>query len=256
MSERLPLVTVVIPLHNHERWVSGAVLSAAAQDYPNKRVVVVNDGSTDGSHEAVLRLLEGASEPPAQKEPWVAKGLVRNTDVELLYCRFAQANGPSFARNWGVQCAGDSELFAFLDSDDLYEQGKLTRSVEKYLESPETVGVVYSDYDTLTDDGLRFRQYKEPYSRRRLLRECIVNCDSVVSRRALEECGGFDPALRVCEDYDLWIRISEKFVMAHVPESLVVVRVGRHSSSATVPREVWEDCWRKAVLPARAKAHG
>lgn len=251
-----PLVTVVIPCHNHARWVNDAIDSVVAQDYPSKRVVVVDDGSEDGSAAAVCFRLQNLAAPTRQSEPEVHWGDRKGTHV--MVCRFRQARGPSFARNYGIRAGWDStDVFAFLDSDDLYLPCKLSRSVEKWKEAPHHVGAVYTDYETFDErTGVRVRQYKEPFSRERLVRECLPNMDSLVSKQALEQCGGFDEDMRVAEDYDLWMRISEKFMIVHLAEPLLAVRVGDHSSTAGVPREVWERNWRRVMQKAQARASG
>jgi glycosyltransferase involved in cell wall biosynthesis len=237
-------VTCVIPVHNHAKWVCDALESVAAQAYSPLRIVVVDDGSTDGSTEAVLGRLYKPKGPTKQGLPWVAWGKYTAFDRDVMVCRFQEARGPAFARNWGIQAAWDgTDAYAFLDSDDAYLPGKVGTAVAVLKADPNHVGAVYSDYETLRPDGLRVRCFKEPYSRTRLLQECIVNCDSVVSKRALEAVGTFDESLRTCEDYDLWLRLSERFLIHHVPECQLVIRVGEHSSTSTVPSETWRACY-------------
>lgn len=250
-----PQVTVVIPVHDHMDWVFEAVESAARQDYRPLRIVVVDDGSTDGSADAVARQLYRPKGPSQQGEPWACLGQLTKWKVDVLVHRFKDARGPSFARNWGMKAAWEgTDVFAFLDSDDLYEPGKISKSVARFLDAPGLVGAVYSDYDTLRPDGLRVREWKEPYSRQRLLQECIVNCDSLVSKEAIDAVGGFDDTLRVVEDYDLWLRLSEKFLISHVPESLVTVRVGEHSSTSRVQTETWRRCYARVFEKLRERA--
>lgn len=238
------LVTAVIPVHNHENWVFDAVESVASQDYRPLRIVVVDDGSTDNSTHAVLKHLYKPRQPEKQGEPWVAMGKLPQWDVDVMVQRFSQAHGPSFARNWGFRVGWDgTDLFAMLDSDDVYLPGKIARSVAKFQEAPDHIGIVYSDYDTVRPDGLRVRQYKEPFDRARLLQECIINCDSLISKKALNDCGVFDEQLRVAEDYDLWLRVTEQFMAVHLPEPLLLIRVGMHSSTSTVPSETWKQCY-------------
>ncbi len=236
-----PPVTVVVPLHNHADWIGQALASLEEQDYPNLRIVVVDDGSTDNGIDEVCKVLARSVQPDKQGEPWVCKGKFHGIDLMLF--RFEEAHGPSFARNWGIKAAWDcTDIFAFLDSDDLYHPQKVSKSVKEFQRSP-LVGAVYSDFDTLRPDGLRLRQWKQPYSRSLLLRDCIVNCDSLVTKAVLEKSGLFDESLRCCEDYDLWLRVSEHCLISHLAESLVTVRVGPHSSSATVPSETWKACY-------------
>lgn len=249
----LPMVTVVIPCHNHRQWVNDAIDSVAMQDYPRKQVVVVDDGSSDDSAACVLKRLY----KPKRDQNNVYVGKLLHAGLNVMLASYRPAGGPSAARNGGIKLAWNfTDLVGFLDSDDLYKQGKLSMSVAKWLEDPERVGVVYSDYDTLSvTTGLTLRQYKEPFSRGRLTQECIINCDSIVSKKALEVCGFFDEKLRVCEDFDLWMRITEQFVAIHIPESLITIRVGDHSSTSTVQKDTWEANYRRVFEKAQARAN-
>lgn len=247
-------VTAVIPCHNHAKWVSDAITSVATQDYQEKRIVVVDDGSKDGSSDVVYRMLRNAKpiESPDASRRWI--GTLRDGGVELLLAKYEQASGPSAARNRGMEAFyDDTDIFALLDSDDIYEPGKISKSVEVFNEH---IGVVYSDYDTLHPNGVRIREYKEPYSRRRLMADCIVNCDSLVSKKAIEFTNGFDETLRVCEDYDHWLRISERLLLFHIPESLVTIRAGDHSSTATVNQEVWSRCYARVFEKVKQRNGG
>lgn len=248
----------VVPLHNHARWVNDAIDSVDRQDHEDKVVVVVDDGSTDGGADRVrgrLKSVRDARVDGLPHDPAAFVGRHPNCGTEVWVLRFAEARGPSFARNRGMEfgSALGGSFYALLDSDDVYGQGKISKSVEAL--SDPAVGAAYSDYDTLRPDGLRVREFKEPFSRERLVRECIVNCDSVVSAEAMKAVGGFDESMRVAEDYDLWVRMSERFMIVHLPESLVTIRVGGHSSSSTVGKEVWERCWRRVMEKARQRAH-
>lgn len=248
---KLPMVTVVIPCHNHAKWVGEAIESVANQDYPRKQIVVVDDGSTDDSANVVLRRLY----KPTKNKDNVYFGKLLSHDTRVMMTRFDPAMGPAGARNQGIRLAWDyTDLFSFLDADDVYLPTKLSKSVNRWLEDREKIGVVYSDYDTLSiTSGMRLRQFKEPFSRARLVKECVINCDSLVSKIALGACGVFDDSLRVCEDYDLWMRISERFVCIHIPEPLVLIRVGEHSSSSTVPSETWKKCYARVFNKAKQR---
>lgn len=247
MSE--PIVTTVIPLHNHDKWVIDSITSVASQDYnPSaSRIVVVDDGSKDNSLDAVKSILEAGTVKKIHESNGFVQwyGKVKRYDTPLILAHFDDGHGPSFARNVGMKISWEgTDIFAFLDSDDMYCQGKISKSVEKFVTYPK-IAVVYSDYDTLNSNGLHLRQYKEPYSRKRLLEECIVNCDSLISKESIEKVGMFDESMRVCEDYQLWVRLSEHYMMMHIPESLVTIRVGEHSSSNQISKEVWNECYRK-----------
>lgn len=257
MSE--PRVTAVIPLHNHEKWVGQAIESIANQTLLPNYIMIVDDGSTDTSLSVAestvmdyCKFKDKAFCDKAKDDPTVTRILADIKEIPTVILSFQQARGPSFARNVGVRGYLDfTDVFAFLDSDDVYAPTKIEKSIAIMKENPD-IGVVYSDFDTIRQDdslhltceqimtdGKLWHQYKEPFSRARLLQECIVNCDSLISKRAFELAGLFDEELRTVEDYDLWLRISEKMMICHLPESLVKIRVGSHSSSNTVKLAEW-----------------
>lgn len=120
--------------------------------------------------------------------------------------------------------------------------------VETIQIAPDEIGVVYADHITHnTVTGDECIQYREPYSAARLKEECIVHSNSCVTAEALkavkDEFGYFDNTMRTCEDYDLWMRISKKFMIVHLPEVLSFVRVQPRNSSLTVNNEVWHRNW-------------
>ncbi len=255
MSEpTIPIATVIIPLHDHKAWVLDAIQSVVDQDYPRKQIVVVDDGSTDGSPEVVMSSMRVGANTQVKG----IVGFYRDTDIKVMLLAHKPAQGPSYARNIGIKAAWSyTDVFCFLDSDDIYEQGKLSKSIAKWQENPELIGVVYSDYDTFNPStGLRIREYKEPFDRYRLMQECIINCDSLVSKKALETCGLFDPQLRCAEDYDLWLRITERFLAVHIPSSLVRIRVGSHSSTSQVPQELWRANYSRVMQKLQERANG
>ncbi len=251
-----PMVTAIIPLHNHFLWIMDAVKSIEIQDYQNKRLVVIDDGSTDSGHMVLVSQLQQLTSGVVDEMEFKPKywtGHLENSIMPIYVLRYKEARGPSFARNRGMELlSGDSDIYAFLDSDDLYEQGKITKSVNIFLEYPE-VGAVYSDYTTFRNDGIEIREFKEPFSCERLLQDCIVNCDSLVKKDIIKICGGFDQEMRVCEDYDLWMRISEKFPIFHIAESLVRIRTGNHSASTVVSKQTWENNYRRVFEKLRER---
>ena len=133
----------------------------------------------------------------------------------------------------------------------MYEN-KISSCVTVFEQGNGLVGVVYGDYDTLhVESGKIIREFKEPYSRKGLVQECIVHSGSLISKEALlsvkEDTGFYDKTMRTCEDYDLWMRISEKYIIAHVPKSLTKVRVTGDNSSFIVNQDIWQRNWSRVM---------
>jgi glycosyltransferase involved in cell wall biosynthesis len=249
-----PLVSVVIPLHNHAKWIRDCVQSIIDQTYSNLQIVIMNDGSTDDYWESIKPLSNWdglTSSFPCGKT--FAK------DIPISLHGNGPPRGPAWARNTGTRFSGDVFAYAFLDSDDLYMPTKIEKSIDILLKHDE-VGAVYSDYYTFSANGAGTAltpAWKEPFSYERLLQECIINCDSVVRASAFKQVGGFDESMRVCEDYDFWVRMGETHLISHIAEPLVKIRIGAHSSSSIVDKTLWEKNWNRIreKMVERAKNH-
>src|SRR5688500_6439537 len=125
-NQRLRL-TIVIPNHNYGKWVDKSILSAANDPYPNKEIIVVDDGSTDSSWPIICKTLN----LPDIRENTVLTGKVG--DVPAKAFKYAQAGGPSRARNTGIKMGWSStDVYGFLDSDDEYKQGKIALTMDKF----------------------------------------------------------------------------------------------------------------------------
>lgn len=251
-------VAVVIPTHNHVNWLDEAVASAVYQSRQPDLVVVVDDGSTDGTWEHIQEKYRGDG----------ARQFVREfASVPLLFRHSEWADGPAAARNLGVRLANDYPGlgaglggYFFLDSDDCYYPGKIEESLRAWDIDRQTIGCVYSDYSTFWTDGGVTRyasNYKPIFNQAHLQRECIINCDSFVSRAAFEWAGGFPEELRVCEDYCLWLKLTRRYLAYHIAAPLVRIRVGRHSATSLVAQETWQRCHRRAfeIAGAHTGAH-
>lgn len=243
-------ITAIIPCHNHEQWVSQAILSICKEEIEGLKFVVIDDASKDLSWNNILSLVYDPKELKTSiSNLKVYSSNIRNFGNQIILLKNKENLGPSKSRNLGISALWDeTDYFAFLDSDDYYMNGKIRKSLNIFEKYGDNIGVVYSDYDTLNEKtGFRQRQFKEPFCYKRLVAECIINNDSLVSKKALEKVGFYDEELRVCEDYDLWLRITEKFCAFHIPESLVTIRVGDHSSTDNVKKDIWQENYRKVI---------
>jgi len=247
-----PRVTVMIPNHNDEQYIQKAIDSALNQDYLGPlRVCVVDDGSSDGSWDLINSLFENIDSVERVQDLSTIKGVRKNRS--FIAIKRPQAGGPSEARNTGIDFTlNDTDIYAMLDSDDEFYTKKVNTCVDIFVKDSGSVGVVYGDYDTYnTNTGIMIREFKEPFNRRRLVNECIIHSGSVVSKEALvatkEDTGYYDKNMRTCEDYDLWMRISELFMIVHVAEALTMVRVTGANSSFIIDSETWQKNWKRVM---------
>lgn len=200
---RTPLVSAVIPTRNRLDLVRRAIASVRSQTYPNVEIVVVDDGSTDGTAEMLANV----------------------PDVRLV--RLSQGVGGAGARNRGIEAAS-GDLIAFLDSDDEWLPDKLTQQVPRLLDQPE-VGAVYSRHYSHDDEtGVRSEVHAALYTGDITEQLFSGRCPRTVSlftvrRKALEEVGGFDEDLPGFQDTDLWIRIASRWRFDAVDAPLTVV---------------------------------
>ena len=200
------LVSVIIPTFNRWPMVGEAVESVLAQAAAGHELIVVDDGSTD---ETRRRL--------------------RDYGPRLTVLT-QRRRGVAAARNAGVRHAVGRYL-AFLDSDDLWRPGKLERQLD-FMESNPRAKICQTD-EIWIRNGVRVNprhKHRKPSGDifRASLELCLVSPSAVMMRRELfERVGGFDESLPVCEDYDLWLRISKDTEIPLIPEALVTRRGGR-----------------------------
>lgn len=240
----LPKVGVIICNYNYGQWIKDAIGSVVTQDYPNKEIYVIDDCSTDNTLEIMGTFQEVTHSPLLISDENISKKhWLRVGGVNVYFMVASHNGGPSRARNIAISkaAANGCQIFAILDADDIWLQGKLSKSITKILEDPQTIGGVYTDYLHLnTETNTLTYESKEPYSRLRLVNDCIIHSGCVINGLAIQQCGVYDEDLRVCEDYNLWLRISNFFVFIHIPEELVIVRVQPNNSTLTVDKERWQ----------------
>ena len=247
-------ITTLIACYNDEDFISNAIESALNQDYPGTMTVcVIDDGSTDSS----LKIAKGYfSEPLSDTYQDSCVTFQENLGRfgSTKYVVIEKPNGgPSDARNWGIgYTLSYTDIYAVLDADDQMYENKISTCVGVMSPDMESIGVVYADYDTYhVNTDKKIREFKEPYGRKRLIEECMVHSGSLINKKALEsvyeDTGFYDISMRTCEDYDLWMRISEAFMIVHIPEAMTLVRVTGANSSFIVDSETWQKNWHRVM---------
>jgi glycosyltransferase involved in cell wall biosynthesis len=211
-----PLVSVIIPSYNMAAYTPLTVESVLAQDYPNVEIIVVDDGSTDASVEALRRF---------------------GSRIRLIEQKNA---GACAARNRALaECRG--EYVAFLDCDDLWEKNKLTRCVEVLQARPAAVMVHSFAYWIDVKEKIfgppRFDPRPEGRVFETLARVNNVANSTPLSRtEAVRAVGGFDTAIFTTGDWDMWLMLSKRGEIAFIPEVLARTRVVSHYNSRNIEK--------------------
>jgi glycosyltransferase involved in cell wall biosynthesis len=234
-----PLVSVVTPAYNVAWCVGRAVDSVLAQDYPAREMIVVNDGSTDDT----------------------AKVLATYGDTIRVIQQ--ENRGMSAARNAAIRAAR-GEYIAFLDSDDWWHPGKLSRQVA-LMQSDPGVGFCSTAARVEDPQGRLVNLWRCRHSRTDILETLFAEnaaiaggCSAVMVRRSLlERTGLFDETLRGFEDPDLWMRLAAAAGYACIDEELAVILRREKSVSGNLDamRDAAGRSMRKnrALLPAHLR---
>ena len=203
----MPRVTVVIPTYNAAVYLTETLESVCTQNYGDFELLIVDDGSRDDTVELARRF-----------ESRVALRIIEQANA-----------GPAAARNNGVRNAR-GEYVAFIDSDDLMLPRRLAAQVAMLGGDP-SLGLVHTDLMTFDEHGVVHttrRAFSDPCGGRildKLLIDNSITTSTVMAPRArLIEAGLFDETRRISEDFDLWLRMAERWSVGYVDEAAVKYR--------------------------------
>jgi len=210
-----PFVSIIIPAYNRASWLNGAINSVLGQTFKKFELMIVDDGSTDNTRE-----------------------IVTSYGDKVKY--FFQSNkGPSAARNLGINNA-QADLVTFLDSDDRWFKNKLQIQVD-LMTKDSSIRICYTD-EIWIRSGIRVNQKKihkkhSGWIFQKCLPLSIISPSSVmIHREVFEKVGLFDENLLVCEDYDLWLRISSHYPITFIDIPLIIKNGGHEDQ---LSRKVW-----------------
>ena len=193
-------VSVIIPVFNRLKLIPRSMNSVINQTYPVNEIIVVDDGSNDGTYDMI-------------KENFPQAILI-----------YQENRGVSSARNIGIQAA-NSKWIAFLDSDDEWMPNKIEEQISFFIKNP-LFKVCHTD-EIWIRNGVRVNQMKkhrkyggEIY--KKCLPLCVISPSSIIIHKDIfNDVGFFDENLPVCEDYDLWLRICSKYKVLYLDQKLV-----------------------------------
>ena len=214
----MPTISVIIPAYNAEKFIKGTINSVLNQTFRDLELIVINDGSTDGTLEVISSF----------------------SDSRLQVFSYPNA-GPQKSRNRGIEQA-KGEYLSFLDSDDLWTPDKLERQLQALQENPDAA-VAYSWTDFINESGERlpggqhFKFTKDVYEQLLLGDFIGSGSNPLIRRDALLNVGPFDESLVGGQDWEMWLRLAAQYHFAVVPSTQVFYRQSASSWSSYLKRQ-------------------
>lgn len=214
----MPFFSTIIPTFNRSEQVQTAIESVLSQDFKDNEIIIVDDGSNDQTAE-ILEKKYGAR-------------------IKVL----SQENeGVSSARNTGIKEAS-GEWLAFLDSDDLWLKNKLSKQYEFIKNHPEFL--ISQTQEIWIRNQVRVNQHKKHAKKSgdlfvASLTMCEISPSSVIIHRSIFDEFHFDENFPACEDYDLWLQITQKYQIGLIQEALMI-RHGGHSDQLSFEHPVMD----------------
>jgi len=200
-----PLVSIVIPVYNQEKYIKACVESVLEQDYENLEIIVVDDGSTDAT--------------PA---------ILKEFGKKIKYIR-QENRGPACALNCGIRLAR-GEFVGWLGSDDMYLPGKIKHQIQKFQEN-NFLALIYTDYIIIDSEGKELRVSQcpslppEQLSKVLLVANFINGSTVLMRKKCHEKVGYYDENLKASMDGDMWFRLLEYgYKFGHIPVPYVKYR--------------------------------
>jgi len=208
-----PLISIIIPVYNRNKPLKRAVNSVLEQSYQKFELIIVDDGSDYDISDVI--------------------GIYSDNRIKLIKIPHS---GVSTARNTGVQHAKYNYI-AFLDSDDQWVKTKLEKQIKILSDNPG-YDICYTGEKWIRN-GKVFKHKKAlkkftGFVFNKCLEDCFIGCSSVLLQKKLfEETGGFDPDLTVCEDYDIWLKITARYPVLLIKEPLIIKHGGHSDQLST-----------------------
>ncbi|MBD3422675.1 MAG: glycosyltransferase [Chitinivibrionales bacterium] len=229
----MPAISVIIPTHNRLELFKQALSSAEHQSCKPREIVVVVDGSTDGTVEYV-------------------NNLASNTLRVLVN---SENRGGAHSRNQGAKIT-QGDWLAFLDDDDVWHADKLEKQAAIINDAP--AALCYSGATVITRKGCRKRhsfyapKYGDQY--KSIMFDNFIGTTSsvIIKKKVFDACGGFDPELSALQDYDLYIRVLKDYNSVWTDESLVDYRVVAENKNVSCSKTSFDQA--KACLIRKYKA--
>ena len=206
-------ISVVIPTYNRRDLLKRAINSVFNQTIRTKEIIIVDNGSTDNTNEMISSL--------SQKIKYIHE----------------KRRGVSIARNLGIKNS-NSTWIAFLDSDDAWEPQKLEKQLFFSNNISKKYRLIHTNEIWYKNNKFKNQSRKHQTSGGDIFEKsleicCISPSSAFIKRDVFDDYGFFDESLKVCEDYDMWIRITAKENVGFLDKPLVIKYGGHNDQLST-----------------------
>lgn len=209
-----PLISIVIPAYNAEKYVAGTLDSIRNQTYRNFEVIIINDASTDATEEIIKMYCKKDSR-------------IQN------YSNYSNS-GVAYSRNLGASKA-NGDWIAFLDSDDMWREDKLQKQVDLLLKEDGKPIILYTA-SSFIDENNKISDYvlevPTMIGYKELLKQNVISCSSVLIKKEVIQCMKMEKD-NVHEDFLFWLKVLKTYQTCAygINEPLLIYRISRNSKS-------------------------
>lgn len=233
----MPRVSVVLPTYNRRETIAEALESVLSQTCRERDVVIIDDGSTDGT--AAYLFARFGAQPRAQEilnemSPAAMRPFSHAFSVDgstILY-HYQSNRGLSAARNRGI-ATSRSRYIAFIEADDTWDPRHLEIHLRFHLEHPSAMVSYVGEMPAASTRARAARALPSGWIFEHVLAGSPICISSVfLNRSAIDACGAFDENLEACEDYDLWLRLATRSPIYHLGGAFVLRRSPRRDGTA------------------------
>jgi glycosyltransferase involved in cell wall biosynthesis len=209
-----PKLSVVMPAKNAEKFLNKTIDSILKQSFQDWELIFIDDHSTDNTAKTIHQL----------------------NDSRIKYFFLDKGSGVAAGRDFGTRKAG-ADIIVNADADDIYYSNRLEK-INSFFEQNLKTDVFYSGVDFFyLDSGKKITRPFQSFNPE-ILRQVnfIANSSTAFKKSPFLSVNGYDTTLKMCEDYDLWLRFLDKgFLFGYIEESLV--QINRYSDSTTGTRK-------------------
>lgn len=207
---------IIIPSYNQGKYLEAAI-----------RSVIENKKHTD----IEIAVMDGGSQDESVK-------IIKKYQDELTVWRSEPDKGQADAINKGIRALPECDFYMWLNSDDVYENEYAVKNIAGYAYR-NNCEVCYGLSHFIDEQGNPTGEYPvEPFDRKKLGNRCYLSQPSVLfSRKAYEETGPINERLKMCLDYEYWIRLAEKFEFGFIKEFIGSTRIYGSTKTATMQRQ-------------------